>query len=72
VYQIRKFLGLPDPDPLVRGTGSSHHQAKIKRKLLISTVLSLFYDFLSVKNDVNLPPKSDKQKKFEKKFLLAS
>ena len=37
------------------GTGSSHNQAKIVRKPLISTVLLLLYDFLSVKNDVNIP-----------------
>jgi hypothetical protein len=40
--RIRKFLGLPDPDPLVRGTGtyrsgsgSFHHQAKIVKKKLL-------------------------------------
>ncbi len=34
-----------DPDP-------SHHHAKIVRKTLISAVLRLFYDFLSLKDDV--------------------
>ncbi len=52
------FLGLPDPhlDPLVTthkyrsgsGSGSFHHQAKIERKTLISTVLRFLYDFFSV------------------------
>ncbi len=37
------------------GSGSYHHQAKIVRKTLISTVLWLLYDFLSLKNDVNVP-----------------
>ncbi len=40
--RIRMFLGLPDPDPLVRsryGSGSFFHQAKIVRKTLIGIVL---------------------------------
>ncbi len=37
------------------GSGSIHHQAKIVRKTLISTVLWLLHDFLSLKNDVNVP-----------------
>jgi hypothetical protein len=38
------------------GSGSFHHQANIVRKTLISTVfLLLLYDFLSLKNDVNVP-----------------
>ncbi len=63
--RINKFLGIPDPDPLVRESesGSSHHQAKIVRKPLISTVLRLLYDFLSVKNDVNVLSNSIKQTK---------
>ncbi len=36
------------------GSGTSNHQAKIVRKHMISTVLLLLYDFLSVKNDVNV------------------
>ncbi len=35
--------------------GSFYHQTKIIRKTLISTILWLFYDFLSLKNDVNAP-----------------
>ncbi len=49
-------FGLPDPDPFSKrfGSGSFYHQAKIGRKNLISTVL---YDFLFLKNDVNVPAK---------------
>jgi hypothetical protein len=68
------FLGLldPDPDPLFRGmmiegsgsragSGSFYHHAKMVRKTLIPTVT--LFDFLSLKNDVNLASKSNKQKK---------
>ncbi len=68
VFRIRKFLG--DPDPLARGTGSFHHQAKIVRKNFISTLLWLLYDLLSLKNDVNVPSKSNKQKKTGEKFFF--
>jgi hypothetical protein len=69
------FLGLPDPDPLVRGTDPDpspdfYHQTKIERKTLIPTVLSLLYDFLSLKNDVNIPSKNNNQKNFEKKIIF--
>ncbi len=54
------------------GSGSFYHQAKILRKTLIPTVLWLLLDFLSLKNDVNVPSKSNKQKNFlEIIFLLA-
>ncbi len=46
------------------GFGTFHHQAKIVWKTLIFTVLWLLYDFLSLKNDVNLPSKSNQQKNF--------
>ncbi len=55
-----------DPDPLVRDPapdpGPLNHQAKIVRKTLIPTVLWLLYYFLSLKNDVNVTSKSNKQK----------
>jgi hypothetical protein len=55
------------------GSGSFYHHAKIVRKTLIFVTL---FDFLSLKNDVNVPvlSKSNKQKKLCKKigFLLAS
>jgi hypothetical protein len=40
-------------------------QAKIVRKTLISIVLWLIYEILSLKNDVNVPSKSNKKKKLE-------
>ncbi len=45
------------------GSRSFYHQAKIVRKTLIPTVLWLLFYFLSLKNYVNVPSKSNKQKK---------
>jgi hypothetical protein len=46
------------------GSGSFYHQAKLARKTLIP---------LSLKNDVNVPSKSNKQNNLEEKiFLLTS
>jgi hypothetical protein len=63
------FLGLQDPDPLVRGIDPDPDPSiimqKIVRKTLIHSMI-LFSDsfyFLSLKNDVNVPSKSNKQKK---------
>ncbi len=46
-----------DPDPLVRGMDTDSDPSTInkssKKKTLISTVLCLLFDFLSLKNDVN-------------------
>ncbi len=50
----------PDPDPPII-------EAKIVRKTLIPTVLWLLFDFLSLKNDVNIPSKSNKQKTFKRR-----
>ncbi len=47
------------------GSGSFYHQAKIVRKTLIPTVLLLFYDFLSLKNNVNVSSKN-----LEKKIIF--
>jgi hypothetical protein len=61
-----------DPDPSdpydfgPHGSGSFYHHAKIVRKTLILNVLWLFFDFLSSKNDVNVPSKSNNQKDFFK------
>ncbi len=44
------------------GSGYFHYQAKIVKKTLISTVLRLLYDFLPMKNDVNVPSQSNNQK----------
>jgi hypothetical protein len=41
------------------GSGSFYHHAKIVRKTWIPTVLLLLFDFLSLKNDVNVPSKSN-------------
>jgi hypothetical protein len=57
------FSGLPGPhpDPLVTSTDPdptsdpSIIKQKTARKTLIDTVLSLLDDFLSLKNDVNVP-----------------
>jgi hypothetical protein len=40
------------------GSGSFYHYAKIVRKILIPTVFQLIFNFLSFKNDVNVPSKS--------------
>ncbi len=70
-----------DPDPHVfgppgsgSGSGSFYHEARIVRKTLISAVLWLLFDFLSLKNDVKVPSKSNMQKNIVKKicFFLAS
>ena len=58
----------PDPpDPYVfgpPGSGSFYHRAIIVRKTLILTILlGTLFDFLSLKNDVNVASKSYKQKK---------
>ncbi len=50
------FLGLLDPDPFVRGSRPFYHQTKIIRKSLIPSVfLRILFDFLSLKNYVNVP-----------------
>ncbi len=46
-----------EPPGFGSGSGSFHHQSKIVRKSLISTVLWLLHDFISWKNDVNEPSK---------------
>jgi hypothetical protein len=59
---------VPDPNdvgPLGSWSRSFHHQAKI-----VSTVLWLLYDFLSLKNDVNVSLKSNKQKNFQNNYFL--
>jgi hypothetical protein len=60
------FLGLPDPDPLARGMDPDPDPfistKKSKKNLNYYYFVTLF-DFLSLKNDVNVPSKSNKQKK---------
>ncbi len=73
IRRINMFLGPLDQHPKSVSqryrSGSFYHQAKIVRKTLIPTVLWLLYDFLSLKNDVNVPVTSNKQKT---NFLLTS
>jgi hypothetical protein len=52
------------------GFGSFYHQTKIVRKSLIPTVLLLLFNFLSLKNYVYVPLKSNKQKNFNKYFFF--
>jgi hypothetical protein len=71
------FLGLPDPDPLLRGMDSDpdpSSSCKNSKKNLHSFYFVTLFDFLCLKNDVNVPLKSKKQKKLCQKlvFLLAS
>jgi hypothetical protein len=72
------FTSVADPDPFVfgppgsssrsisqmYGSGSLYHQPKIVRKPLIPTFLLLLFDFLSLKNDVNVPSKVIRRKTF--------
>jgi hypothetical protein len=62
------FSGLLDLVPLVRGTDPEFRillsSNKNKKKTLDSFCFGLLYDFLSLKNDVNVPSKSIKQKNF--------
>jgi hypothetical protein len=62
------FLGLLGPDP---DRDPSIIKKEIARKTLIPSVLLLFYDVLSLKNDVNVPSKSRKSLQKLLIFLLA-
>jgi hypothetical protein len=46
------------------GSGSFYHHAKNSKENLDSYYFVTLFDFLSSKNDVNVPSKSNKQKKF--------
>ncbi len=59
------FFGLLDldPDPVVRGTDLAPDPSIIKQNSKKNFVLFCdFYDFSSLKNDVNVASKSNKQK----------
>jgi hypothetical protein len=57
------FLGLPDPDPIVRGMDPDPSIIMQKsKKNLDSYYFVTLLDFLSLKNYVNVPSKSIKQK----------
>ncbi len=69
-HRIHMFLGPPDPDPLVRGMDLDPNPdpdpsiiTQNSKKNLDSFYYVTLFDFLSLKNDVNLPTKSIKQKK---------
>ncbi len=62
--RIERFLGLPDPNPSLFVRIRNLKQ-KTKKKPLISTVLWLLYDFLSLQTNVNTPSKSNKQNNLE-------
>ncbi len=61
------FLGLqdPDPDPLVRGMDldPDSDPSIISKKNLDSFYFMTLFDFLSLKNDIDVPSKSNRQKK---------
>jgi hypothetical protein len=60
------FLGIldPDPDPSILLSSSKNN-----KKNLDSYCYVTFLDFLSLKNDINVPSKSKKQKTFLKLFF---
>ncbi len=65
MFRIHVYFGLPDPDPdpLVRCMDpdpSIIMQKYEKSKIYYFVTL---FDFLSLKNNVNVPSKSNKQKK---------
>ncbi len=68
----------PDPsDPYVfeppgSGSGSFYYQEKLVRKTLIPSVLRLIFDFVSLKNYLNVPSKSTviSRKTFFKKYVF--
>jgi hypothetical protein len=70
IHLIHMFLDLPDPDPLVRGMDldpdpdpSIIMQKIVKKPNLDSYYFVTLFDFLSLKNGVNVASKSNKQKK---------
>ncbi len=72
IHRIHMFLGHPDPDPLVRGMDPDPDPAldpdpsiivQKSKKNLDSYYFVTLFDFVSLKNDVNVASKSNKQKK---------
>jgi hypothetical protein len=75
-YRIHMFLALPypDPNPLVRGMDPDSatdpdpslmiSSCKNSKKNLDSYYYVTLFDVLSLKNDVNVPSKSKRQKFF--------
>ncbi len=58
----------PDPDPDLDPDPSINKQKS--DKTLISTILRLLFDFLSMKTDINVPSISNKQKNFGKSLIF--
>jgi hypothetical protein len=74
-----RFFGLPNPDPLVRGMDLDPDPALDpnldpftinNKKNLEFYYFVTFFDFLSLKNNVNVPSKSNKQKKLCQKLVF--
>ncbi len=70
IHRIHVVFGLPDPDPLVRGMDPDPaldqillSSCKNNKKNLESYYFVTLFDFLSMKNNVNVPSKSNEQKK---------
>ncbi len=70
--RIRMFLDILVPDPLVRGTDPDPYIIKQndKKNIDFNCFCDFFFYFLSLKNDVNVPSKSKKQKNCLKKLLV--
>jgi hypothetical protein len=68
IHRIHMFLGHPDPDFSIISS------CKNSKENLGSYCFVTLFDFLSLKNDVNVPSKSNRLKKFKQKIsvLLAS
>jgi hypothetical protein len=68
IRRIRMFLGLLDPDPLVRGMDPDPSNTKQIRKtpLFSYCYVTSFWLFKPFKNDANVPSKWNKQKNFKK------
>ncbi len=70
------FLGLPDPDPLVRYEVririllSSRKNSKRNLDSYSFVTFFMSYDFLSLKPDVNVASKSNKHRNSVKKICL--
>jgi hypothetical protein len=63
------YLGLPDPDPLVRGMDLDPSiilltSSKNNKKNLDSYCFATSFGLFIFENDVNVPSKSNKQKNF--------
>jgi hypothetical protein len=67
IHRIHVFFGFPDPDPLIRCMDSDPDSSIIVQKSYYFVTL---FDFLSLKNNVSVPSKSNKQKKLCKKLVF--